>query len=582
MGPEPLGTSLVWAFFVHWTSLVRLRLHLGHAQLIQGASVPLGKLDVEDKRKIHNEITQLGSQRLQITGFAMALFGVIGALLVPKSPPSGCVGAFTYIAAIVLTCLLFALYLFSHLLRNLLRIYSTYLIVTNESKWEHDWERYRTRGYIAYTKAQTVLFLFLGMLSTALPLGLGWIYGLAQEPRWGLWADGIAGGVYVVLVWGMGFLKRWSPDGPVKARWIELQKPRASVIGLGEYFRKLRPGISTYLQVEQLIDERQANTLELHSDELAKFSQIPVGYGELSIDKSVDCIMLLTPPSIHVRQLEHLVNSSKTVFVEKPLAIHASEIPRIRSVASRNPRLYCSDHYVDVRAVPLLSWLFRGRYRPLAARLSVSGNADLWQLGPEAFGKLENVEAKLLEYSGFEGRPWLNDVNNGGVVLDLMYHFFALCAHIFEENLAVDKVVLKSRQRDGELVPWKPQLGGETYARTEGHVGPIPFSCEVGKYWPKQVRSFTLHYSAGEASMLFEARNTLILKTRASRCAIVLGGSDYEHVVARFTNYLGFEPNEPHGLSEAIRAIEAADRVKQLARSALVACSDPNCSLGPT
>lgn len=143
--------------------------------------MPLGKPDAEDRRKIHVEITQFGTQRLQITGFAITLFGAIEAWLIPKTTPH-CLDPLTYITSIVLACLLFALYFFGHLIRNLLRIYSSYLIVTNASDWECDWKRYRDQGYLGYTKAQTWLFLFLGILSTSLPPGLVKIYNLVPNP----------------------------------------------------------------------------------------------------------------------------------------------------------------------------------------------------------------------------------------------------------------------------------------------------------------------------------------------------------------------------------------------------------------
>lgn len=318
--------------------------------------------------------------------------------------------------------------------------------------------------------------------------------------------------------------------------------------------------------MEQLVDQRPAKDLNLRRAELPVFCRNELGYGEASIVPSVDCIMLLTPPIVHVRQLEHLAGSNKIIFVEKPLATRASDIPRIRAVISRNPRIYCSDHYADVRAMPLFSWLFRDRCSPLAAQLRFSeGDMELWQEGPVSFGRLERVEATLMEKSGFEGRRWLQDINQGGVVLDLVYHLFTILAYIFDQTFSIEAATLKTRGAEGQLLSWIPQHGAESYAKTTGHIGNIPFSCEVGKNCSEEARSFILHYSRGEAKMLFGDPNTLLLKTNESKCAVFLEGPDYDYVVWRFVDYLLSKPTEPHGLSAAVRAIEASDRVKQFA-----------------
>jgi hypothetical protein len=196
------------------------------------ATVALIGPDPEDKRKIHSEITQIVNQRLQLTVFAITLFGVIGAWLLPKNAPTHGtpVGAFTYTTTILLTCLLFALYFFSHFLRGVLRVFTSYLIVTNASGWEKDWESYTSQGYRGYTKAQTAVFLLLGLLSTAVPWGLEKAFNLVREPLWGFWADLVAGTAYVILICCMGFLESWKPESGARDKWEKLCAEKPSIL----------------------------------------------------------------------------------------------------------------------------------------------------------------------------------------------------------------------------------------------------------------------------------------------------------------------------------------------------------------
>jgi hypothetical protein len=89
--------------------------------------MPLLPPSPEDQRKIHAEITQIVNQRLQLTTFAITLFGVIGAWLIPKSsPPKGSdLGDFTFAATDLLITLLFAIYVYSHVLKGMLRVFTT-------------------------------------------------------------------------------------------------------------------------------------------------------------------------------------------------------------------------------------------------------------------------------------------------------------------------------------------------------------------------------------------------------------------------------------------------------------------------
>lgn len=532
--------------------------------------MPLLRPSTEDQRKIHAEITQIVNQRLQLTTFAITVFGVIGAWLIPKSPPSARspLGAFTFVTTDLLITLLFALYCYSHVLKGMLRVFTAYLAVTKASGWEQDWERYRAGGYGGYTKAQTIVFLILIGISTAMPKGLSVIFDLRPEPAGAFWATVVMGVIYLAAVAAMGFLRWLDPEQNAQNRWEALDRPVTVVVGLGEYFQKLRQGILRHLEVVELIDAKPVDRLQLSSEERLIFRQGVFGWPNTSLDRSVECAMLLSPPGIHVNQIEILADTSATIFVEKPLATSLADIDRLKRAVAKNPHIYCSDHYSDVNAAPLLAWLKPEGYPFPNANLRVDrGDTDIWTTGPSALGELKNINAVILEHSGFENRPWLGRYDEGGVVLDLMYHCFSLCARVTQGQLAVESVVRK--KREGEvLVELDAQPVAETYAEVRGYIGAVRVCCEVAKYWPEEVRKFEMKYEYGVATMMFGSPNRLILRTPTAECRVTLLGDPHELVIARFVDYVRLSTSEPHGLNQALWAIEACDLVRQFVRNA--------------
>lgn len=179
-----------------------------------------------DIQKIHAEINQIVNQRFLIVTVAITAFGVITTWLIPRNtPPSGAnISALTAFGSIVLTSLLFMLFMFSYFLTRMLRIFTTYLLVTKESGWEDDWKKYREMGYFGYTKAQTLVFLFLIGLSTFLPLILEVLYSTKPKCSTVLLLDFLIGALYLVFVVAIGFLHCWDPEVKAKTRWEKLKR----------------------------------------------------------------------------------------------------------------------------------------------------------------------------------------------------------------------------------------------------------------------------------------------------------------------------------------------------------------------
>jgi hypothetical protein len=180
----------------------------------------------EDKQKIHAEVNQIVNQRLLLSTLAVTVFGAMAAWLIPKSPPDpgSDIGTLIYIGSILLTVVLFALFLLTHHLTYMLRIFTTYLDVTEASSWETDWAAYRSKfKYLGYTKPLAIIFLLLGILATGFPFLLWVAYSLTLAPRVYAVVSGTIGGFYIVFVWGMGLSGWFAKEAEMKKKWQELK-----------------------------------------------------------------------------------------------------------------------------------------------------------------------------------------------------------------------------------------------------------------------------------------------------------------------------------------------------------------------
>jgi len=195
--------------------------------------MPLKKPTDEDIRKINAETSQIVHQRFLITTIAITLFGVMTAFLIPNSPPTvgTDVGAFTCACSTLISLLLFTLFLVSHLLRSMLRTFTTYLIITRKSNWEYDWEIYRKANikegrwvYLGYTKPLSFIFIVLSIITTFYPFIFSIAYSLKLNPLFGFGLNLSFGLICIILIAGMGFLGWWDPEPKAKARWEELDK----------------------------------------------------------------------------------------------------------------------------------------------------------------------------------------------------------------------------------------------------------------------------------------------------------------------------------------------------------------------
>jgi hypothetical protein len=185
--------------------------------------MPLKKPKDDDIKKLHAEVNQLVNQRFLLSTLAVTIFGVITAWVMKEPPAIGAeVGWFRYLTSIVLLVVLTGLFYLMHRLRAMLRIISTYLVETKSSNWEIDWEKYREKPYASYTKAQTWMFIVLGFLASIIPFVTAFAYQLSGTPYVGAICVGLAGVVYMVILFGIAHLNWFDPETDAKSRWQEI------------------------------------------------------------------------------------------------------------------------------------------------------------------------------------------------------------------------------------------------------------------------------------------------------------------------------------------------------------------------
>jgi hypothetical protein len=188
--------------------------------------MPLRKPNTEDVRKIHSEINQIINQRFLVTTAAITIFGIMIALMLPKSTPNpgDSVGGIMFALAALLSLLLSSLYLLSHVLKQTLRIFTTYLAETETSNWEIDWSAFRHEGHFTYTKGHTIMFLFLNIVAVLSPFIFAGCFSLKVEPVSGAILCVLIGATTTIIIYFMGFHHLFDSEPKAADRWKKLNQ----------------------------------------------------------------------------------------------------------------------------------------------------------------------------------------------------------------------------------------------------------------------------------------------------------------------------------------------------------------------
>jgi hypothetical protein len=92
------------------------------------------------------------------------------------------------------------------------------------SNWEEDWAVFRARYRpLGYTRPQAMIFLLLGILSTAFPFLLAMVYSISIEPMVGAITCMSLGALYVIFVSGIGFAGWFANEKEMRQRWKQLK-----------------------------------------------------------------------------------------------------------------------------------------------------------------------------------------------------------------------------------------------------------------------------------------------------------------------------------------------------------------------
>ncbi len=200
-----------------------------------------------------------------------------------------------------------------------------------------------------------------------------------------------------------------------KQRRTRSAPPRVSVFGLGEYYSKLRPHLSSYFKIESLFDVRPFEDLGLDETDRSLFHHIVEDRNLSEIAGEADLCLVLTPHQYHAAHVLELAQADYAVMVEKPMAVTRSELAMLEK-AARSSRIYFSSFYVDVRSIALQR--FFGRQGEDSFREELFANLPASQLDLSVLGDIQAINGRILETYDVPQATWLRERPYGGVVGD--------------------------------------------------------------------------------------------------------------------------------------------------------------------
>jgi scyllo-inositol 2-dehydrogenase (NADP+) len=160
---------------------------------------------------------------------------------------------------------------------------------------------------------------------------------------------------------------------------------------------------------------------------------------EMLADSSLNFFVVATPNATHFEVAKKLLNAGKTVVVDKPVAITSAEIAELAELAA-------------VRRVMLM---------PFHNRRWDSDFRTLSQLIREdQLGRLVALQSVFDRWSpGATRRPWKNDPQEGGLLLDLGTHLVDQALHLFGKPETVSAEVRREREGEGSNDSFALRLG---------------------------------------------------------------------------------------------------------------------------
>jgi len=202
---------------------------------------------------------------------------------------------------------------------------------------------------------------------------------------------------------------------------------RVGVVGFGMATRVFHAPLISSVDGLEL-----AAVVERHTNEAAaRYPGITTyrSLDDMLADRSLGLIVVATPSGTHFEVARQVITAGKNLVVDKPMAMHSSEIVELMALAAEQ----------HVMLVPFHNRRWDGDF--LTVRKLV---AD------KAVGRLVAFESRMDRWNpGATRKPWKNDMAQGGGVLhDLGTHVADLALVLFGKPESVSAEV--DRERDGE------------------------------------------------------------------------------------------------------------------------------------
>jgi scyllo-inositol 2-dehydrogenase (NADP+) len=202
---------------------------------------------------------------------------------------------------------------------------------------------------------------------------------------------------------------------------------RVGVVGFGMATRVFHAPLISSVDGLEL-----AAVVERHSnDAAARYPGITTyrSLEDMLADRSLGLVVVATPSGTHFEVARQAIAAGKNLVVDKPVAMHSSEIAELVALAAER----------HVMLVPFHNRRWDGDF--LTVRKLVSETA---------VGRLVAFESRMDRWNpGATRKPWKNDTAQGGGVLhDLGTHVADLALVLFGKPEAVGAEV--GRERDGE------------------------------------------------------------------------------------------------------------------------------------
>jgi predicted dehydrogenase len=310
-------------------------------------------------------------------------------------------------------------------------------------------------------------------------------------------------------------------------------EPSLAVVGFGDYFWKLRPGLLKYFDPVALVDSNPSVKQKLTPPEQLLFRSCSRAEDLTEAISSAAIVMILTPNHLHVPYALEAIKAGRATVIEKPIATSLSDLEQLDKEIRRGAPVYCSDFYVDVRAVPLLAAM--GRLETGDWRLGLIRGGSTKASFPVDIGEITGIEACIAEDYPFRFDSWLGGSHAGGVIFDLMIHLFALTNRLFpSESLTIGNCAKMYANPRGSKSPFSEKRpspeSAEAFARVEGRLMPsdVPVSFETLKDAPKRLRCFTVARSKGTITQLFRPGHPLRGVTDGQALVLGIKGDRYD------------------------------------------------------